>query len=178
VLGEVGVDALLPAVRAVRAQRVPFRGSEDADRLEVRRLEQDGRRRLRDFRLLAAHDRGDRHRLLGVGDHQVALVELAGGPVERGDLLAGARPADDDPPAAQLVVVERVQRAAERVHDVVRHVDDVRDRPHPGRCQPRLQPRGRGRDRDLPEEPADVAGTALCVLDLDPHLFLEDTSGV
>ena len=34
-------------------------------------------------------------------------------------------------PSRKLVVVERVQRAAEREHHVVRHVDDVRDRAQP-----------------------------------------------
>ena len=44
----------------------------------------------------------------------------------------GARAPDDDAPARELRAVERMQRAAPDVHDVVRHVDDVRDRAHVG----------------------------------------------
>ena len=40
-LGRVRVDALLPLVRALGAQREALRGLEHPDRLEVRRLEQD-----------------------------------------------------------------------------------------------------------------------------------------
>ena len=82
----------------------------------------------------------------------------------------GVRAADDDPRGGQLVGVEGVERAAEREHDVVGHVDDVRDRPLPGGREPRPQPGRRRRDRDVAEEPADVDGAALGVVDgdLDP----------
>ena len=94
-----------------------------------------------------------------------AGVELAQVPVEARELLARARAAHDDPAAAQRLEVEGVERVPEREHDVVRHVDDVRDRAHPGRLQARLQPRRRLPDRDVAEEPADVARAALVVLD-------------
>ncbi len=45
--GEVRVDALLPAVRALGAEREPLGAPQDPDRLEVRGLEEDGRRRRR-----------------------------------------------------------------------------------------------------------------------------------
>ena len=57
--GEVRVDALLPAVRGLAAQAEPLGRAQDADRLEVRRLEQDVGRRLGDLGLEAAHDPGD-----------------------------------------------------------------------------------------------------------------------
>ena len=78
-----------------------------------------------------------------------------------------ARAADDDPALGELRVVERVQRVAEREHDVVRHVDDVRDRAHPRAEQPRLQPGRRLADANVAEEPADVARAPLEVLDAD-----------
>ncbi len=109
---------------------------EDPGRLEVRGLEEDVRRLGPHLGLLAAHDRGERDRLFRVRDHEDGAVELAVGAVERAHLLAGARRADDDLPPGKPVEVERVQRAPERVHDVVGHVDDVRDRAHA---------RGRGR---------------------------------
>ena len=74
---EVRVDALLPAVRALGAQRMPLGAAQDADRLEVGGLEQDVRRRLPDLGVLAAHDPGERDRALGVGDDEILGVELA-----------------------------------------------------------------------------------------------------
>ncbi len=43
-------------------------------------------------------------------------------------------------PPRERVEVEGVQRVAEGEHDVVRHVDDVGDRAHPGRREARLEP--------------------------------------
>ena len=90
-LGEVRVDALLPAVRALGAEAQPLRGEVDAVRLEVRGLEQDGRRLVADLGLLAAHDPGERDRALGVGDHQVVGRELAVDAVERAQSSRRAR---------------------------------------------------------------------------------------
>ena len=87
--------------------------------------------------------------LLTVGDQEVALVERAQRAVERAELLARARAAHDDPPAVELGAVERVQRAAVHVHDVVRHVDDVRDRAHAGGVQACAQPDRRRPDGDV-----------------------------
>src|SRR5439155_7385510 len=87
-LGEVRVDALLPPDRGLGAETEPLGGAEDADRLEVRRLEQQLARLLAYLALERAHHARDRNRVLGVGDHEVALVEAAHGAVERGHLLA------------------------------------------------------------------------------------------
>ena len=76
------------------------------------------------------------------------------------------------------MLVERVQRAAEREHHVVRHVDDVRDRPHPGRREPRLHPGRRRADRDVAEGATEVARAALEVLDTDVHGLLGGARGV
>ena len=62
--------------------------AQDPERLEVRGLEQHLGRRVRDLGLLAAHDRGERDRALGVGDHQVVRLERDGRAVERPQLLA------------------------------------------------------------------------------------------
>ena len=162
---QVRVDAFLPAVRAFGAQSVALRAREDADRLEVRGLEEDVRRPLAHLGLLAAHDPGEGDRALGVGDHQILRVELARSPVEGRELLSRPRPPDDDLPAAQRVEIEGVERIAEGEHHVVRDVDDVGDRAHAGSRDPRLEPRRRGRDCHVAEEPADVARAALVVLD-------------
>ena len=71
-------------------------GAVDAVRLEVRRLEQDGRGRLADLGLLAAHDPGERDGALGVGDHEVVGGERARDAVERRQLLARPGAPDDD----------------------------------------------------------------------------------
>ena len=115
---------------------------------------------VRDLALLAAHDRCESDRPLAVGDEEVVGVEAAQRAVERAQLLAGARAADDDAPAGELRAVEGMQRAALHVHDVVRHVDDVRDRAHLGEMEPRAQPLRRRADRDVAEHAADVARAA------------------
>ena len=61
-LGEIRIDSLLPAVRALRAEPQALRGAEDRVRLEVRGLEQDLRGVCADLRLLAAHDPRERDR--------------------------------------------------------------------------------------------------------------------
>ena len=139
-LGQVRVDAFLPAVRALGAQPQALGGAVEAGRLEVRGLEQDVGRPVADLGLLAAHDSRDRDCPLGVGDHEVGLLEAAVDAVERPDRLARLGAADDDLPAGERAQIERVQRVPEREHDVVRRVDDVRDRPHAGGVQARLQP--------------------------------------
>ena len=103
----------------------------------------------------------------GVRDHEILRVEPALRPVERLELLARRRPAHDDPSAVELVEIERVQRVAEREHHVVGDVDHVRDRPHAGSEQARLQPRGRLADQHVAEEPSDVAWAVLEILDAD-----------
>ena len=167
-LGEVRIDALLPAVRALGAKTEPLAGREEAVRLEVRRLEQHRLGRFADLRLLSAHDPRERHRAIGVGDHQVGRHELAVDAVEGAEPLSGVGTPYDDAPAAERRVVERVQRVAEREHHVVRDVDDIRDRAHAGREQARLQPHRRRGDADVLEEASDVAASAQIVdLDLD-----------
>ncbi len=160
VLGDVRVDAFLPAVRALGAQPEPLGRVEDAVRLEVRRLEQHRRRRLLHLGLLAAHDRRESDRALAVLDHEVARVELAQLAVERADLLAVARAPHSDLAAGERVGVEGVERTAEREHDVVRHVDDVGDRAHPGGGDARAQPERRRPDRDVAEEAREVPRAA------------------
>jgi hypothetical protein len=69
--GEMRIDTLLPAVRTFGPQTQPVRAPQDADRLEVGRLQEDVDGRIPDLRLLAAHDPGQRDPALGVGDQQI-----------------------------------------------------------------------------------------------------------
>ena len=143
--GQVRVDTLLPPVRALRAEPQPLGAPQDPDRLEVRRLEQDVRGRVADLGLLAAHDRRQRDRSLGVGDQQVPGLERARAARRASAAVSPGRARRTiDSAARERVVVEGVQRVPERDHHVVGHVDDVRDRPHPGGGQPGLSQGGDG----------------------------------
>ena len=158
---------------ALGAQAEPLGGAQDPDRLEVRGLEQELARLLVDLALERAHDPGDRHRPLGIGDHEVAS-RPACGPCRRASVICSPLRARRTTmrPSRELRPVEGVERAAEREHHVVRHVDDVRDRAHARADQPRLQPRRRGADRGADERAADVARAALEVVDANVDLFV------
>jgi hypothetical protein len=65
-----------------------------------------------------------------------------------------------------------VQRRPDREHHVVRHVDDVRDRAHPGPEQPRLQPQRRRADDRVPEQPPDVTRAPGEILDANVDGFV------
>ena len=102
----------------------------DADRVEVGRLEQDRRRACRDLGVSPPMTPAIATGFVGVGDHEHVRRQLAVDAVERAHALARPAPAHDDAPAAELAVVEGVQRLAHLEHDVVGYVDDVVDRPH------------------------------------------------
>ncbi len=87
--------------------------------------------------------------------------------VERRHLLALRGGPHGQRPARDLVEVEGVQRLRGQQHHVVGDVDDVVDRPLPGRDQARLQPEWRGADRDLGEDAGGEARAELGHLDRD-----------
>ncbi len=174
VLGEVRVDALLPAIRARGPQCELLGRAQDPERLEVRRLEQHLRRGVGDLAVLAAHDRRERDGLLAVRDEEIVRVEEAQRAVERAELLARAGTPHDDPAARELGSVERVQRATPDVHDVVRDVDDIGDRAHVREIEARAQPLRRRPDGDVAEHAPDVARAALEVVDSDVDRLLVD----
>ena len=107
--------------RALRVRRIETGSKTGA-------LDEDVRGRVRDARLLAAHDAGDGHRLLLVGDDEHVRAERDVPAFERPERLALLRPADDDPAAADLGQVEGVDGLAGGEEDVVGRVDDVVDR--------------------------------------------------
>ena len=165
-LGGVRVDALLPPVRALGAETEALRRAQHPDRLEVRRLEQHLGRRVRRPRessppMIAASATGSSPSVISrsVGSSSRCV------PSSVRSFSPSSRAPDDDAPAGQLRAVERVERAAPDVHHVVRHVDDVRDRAHPGRVEPGAQPLRRRADADVAEHAADVARAAVEVLD-------------
>ena len=93
--------------------------------------------------------------------------------VERDDLLARRGTTHDDA-AAQRIEVVPVDRLAELEHDVVRDVDEQRDRSDAGELQPRDHPCGRGTRRVDPAHDArredggaDTTADRRLVADLD-----------
>src|SRR2546425_10039966 len=90
------VAALLPAVRALGAETQTLGGAEDRVRLEVRRLQEDVGRRLRDLGLLAAHDSREGDRARCVGDHQIGRLDLGVLAGERAQMLTLVGAADDE----------------------------------------------------------------------------------
>ena len=164
---ELGVNALFPAVGGLRAETECLRGPQNLGAREVGCLEHDGRRALADLGVGAAHDAADALRRLGVGDHEHRRVERALLPVQRAQGLACARAPRRQPCAAQPGMVVDVHRASEVVHDVVRDVDDVRDRSHAGGVHPRLQPERRGAHGHVLEDACGEARAELLVVDRD-----------
>ena len=164
---EVGVDALLPAVRGLGAQAELLRGAHDLGAREVGRLEHDRRRVVAHLGVGGAHDAGDALRRLRVCDHEHRREELALLPVQRAQHLARPSAPRRQARAAQMRVIVGVERAAEVVHDVVRDVDDVRDRAHPRGVQAGLEPERRRADLDVLEDARREAGAEILVLDRD-----------
>ena len=69
---------------------------------------------------------------------------------------------------AEQVVVERVQRLAQLQHDVVGHVHDVADGPHPGAAQALLHPERRRADLQTLDQRGGVAQAQVGRVDHDP----------
>ena len=115
----------------------------------------------------AAHDAGDRGRALGVLDHADVGVEPALHVVQRRHRLARAGAAHGEPAAGHQVGVEGVHGLPGQEHHVVRDVDDVADRALAGRHQARLEPRRRGPEPHVLEQPGGEAGAQVGGVDLD-----------
>ena len=88
---------------------------------------------LRDARVRPAHDPGDDHGPLRVGDHEHPAVEDALLAVEGDDLFPVGRAADDDLAAGQPAGVAGVQGLPVLEHHEIAGVDDVVDRAEPDR---------------------------------------------
>ena len=102
---------------------------------------------------LAAHDPGDARAARSRSQTRtVSGSSDALDPVQGGHRLALAGRPHGQGAAGHLVEVEGVQGLGGQQHHVVGDVDDVVDRPLPGRREARLQPERRGRDRDVGED--------------------------
>ena len=141
---ELRVEALFEARRGVAAQPQPHGGSAHDGRLEVGHFQQELPRFARDLRGLAAHHAGQGDGFLSGTDQQVGGNQLALGPIQGRELLAGPRIAHVDAGRRQAAAVEDVVGLPEVEHHEVREVDQliVRLLPH-GEQEP-AQPVGRG----------------------------------
>ena len=138
----------------------------------MRGLDDDGGRRIGDLAARAAHDAGDARDALAVGDHQHALGQRALAAVERRDRLTRPRRSSFEDAPRHAGVVVGVDRLAEVMHDVVRDVDDIRDRAVAGCHQARPHPERRRRDAHVAEDARREARAqgGSGALDADPVL--------
>ena len=114
-------------MRSIRVQQMPLRRTPHHARIEPRRLHQNIPGLRRNHRVPAAHHTSKAQRLLLIGDHQIIRIEKALHAIERAQLLAVARAADNDP-ALQLVQIERVRRLPHRQHNIIGRIDSVENR--------------------------------------------------
>ncbi len=166
--GRGGADALLEPARGLGADAQLAGGDAVVGPLEGGALEQHGGGVVHDLALLAAHDARKAGGVLPVGDDQHRLVQLVGLAVQRGQRLAGVRPAHDDGLVLHLGKVEGVHRVAGLQHHEVGDVHDVVDGPYARAVQVFPHPLGAGADLHVGDDPRAVAGAKGLV----PHLDL------
>jgi len=139
---EIRIESALEAGRRLGAQALGARGAANTEHVEVRRFEQDARRFVSDLAVEAAHDTGDTDWPLRIGDHERVARQRTSDVVERFDLFPWSRTANDDPVAFQARTVEGMLRLSPLDHHVVRHIDDVVDRPDASELQAAPEPPG------------------------------------
>jgi hypothetical protein len=85
--------------------------------------------------------------------------------IDRLERLAGTPTTHHDPAAGDRIGIVGMLRLPELVHDVVRHVHDGTDRPHPGRDEPPLHPFRRRPVRDATQPACREARVQLRLVD-------------
>ncbi len=163
----LGVAAALEAVAGVGVEAEAAARGAHPPAVEVGALDEQVGGRVGDLAVGAAHDAGQRHRPLGVGDDQHLGVEGARDAVEGRQPLAAAGAADDDAAAGEAGEVEGVERLAQLPEDVVGDVHDVVDRALADRLEPPAQPRRARPDGDAAHDARGVARAPLGVFELE-----------
>ena len=135
-----------------------------------------------DLGIHAAHDAGQRHGALAVGNKAHAGVEHALLAVERRELLVLLGGANHHAtPAIALgkgVKVKGVQRLTGEHHHVVGDVDDVVVRAHTQGVETLDHPVGRGADLHVAHDAGDIAVAQTLVGDLDGKLVVGRAAGL
>jgi hypothetical protein len=138
--GQVRVEALLEARRGVGSQPQAGRGPSHGGGVEGGGLQQQVARVALDLGARAPHHASQGHRGLPGADQQVGDLQPALEPVQRGQALALARQAHDDPLGGEPLAVEQVVGLAQVQHHEVREVDQQVDRTLPHGQQQMPQP--------------------------------------
>ena len=123
------IRAALKAMRSVGMQTVPLRHPAHRDRIPPRGFDQDVLRLLRDHGVEAAHHAGQSDWLFRVGNDEVFGGQLALHAIQRLQVLAGPRFANDQPPAFEQIEIEHVRGLAALPQNVVGGIDGVADGP-------------------------------------------------
>jgi hypothetical protein len=148
-----------------------LRRAADRPRVEGRALEQHVARRGADLAVAAAHHARDGDRPRGVADQDVLGRKLPFLLVERADRLAGMGAPHDDRGLREARAIESVQRLPVLHEHVVRHVDEVRNRPQTDGPQARLHPPRARSDRQARDDAPRVPRAADRVVDAEPRTF-------
>ena len=125
----VRIASALVAERSIRLQLVSAAGLADRHGIEISALQEHVLRSFRHAALQTSEHTGNTHRLLLVGDHQVAGIHLALNAIEGYEFLALLGITHVDLIAFDLVGVKRMQCLTALVQHEVRYVHDVIDWP-------------------------------------------------
>ncbi|OPX96708.1 MAG: hypothetical protein A4E60_03435 [Syntrophorhabdus sp. PtaB.Bin047] len=155
----VDIDALLEPERCLGPDPQSPGGSPDGVRIEIGGFEGHVSRRVRDLRVLSAHDARDRH-----GPRAVADEDISGlyGPV---DAVEGAERRGPPgylhlyPRLAEALEIKGMERLTKFKHDVVGYVHYIIDGPHTASRDPSSHPERRRGDGYPLDELEDVTGT-------------------
>lgn len=135
------IDPPFVASRRFTAQGQALHALHDADGLEIRGFESDGRRRLTDLGVLTSHDPGDADgAVIGITDEQIVGGEAALDSVESDHRLTVTRHTNAEASSTQSVEVVGVIGLIRLEHHVIADVDHIVDRSHSRRSQTALHP--------------------------------------
>ena len=166
------VDALFVLRRSIRALSERSGGLTDVVTHELRRLEHNALRRVADLGIQPAHDASQRNRSLSIADAEIVLIHLIVLLVERHDMLARVRAADNNLISAKEILVEGMHRLPHFQKDIVRDVHDIGYGVHPAQRQPAAHP-GRGRaDLHIVNVVRYISRTQIRCLDRDLETVL------
>ena len=154
-----------------------FRRAAHAGAVKARRFKDDGSRILHDAAVFAAHHTGHGDGLFRIRNDEHILSERALHAVERGNLLAVFRTADDHAPTLEIAQVKGMHRLAVFQHDIVCDIDNVVNRAHAARAQPLAQP-ARGRlNAHILNHRAHIAVALLRIQDGDAQVIVHIAAG-
>ena len=176
------VDLALKADGGVGDQRQVTAGVRGAAGVEAGALDHHIDGIVLDLGIHTAHDTGQRHGTLAVGDEAHAGVEHALLAVESRELLVLLGGANHHATVAialgKGVEVKGVQRLAGEHHHVVGDIDDVVVRAHAQGVEALDHPVGRGTNLDVAHDAGDVAVAQALVGNLDRKLVVGRAAGL